>query len=495
LFNAMGSTATLTAINSTLTGNILSAGSTVDLNLLENSVLIIPEGGTVSATHTLLASGGTLAIPATYTLDSATLTSDGGAIRTLANTTFSHDVTLLAGGITLDSGPFASTFPAAFSGIGGLTKIGTGTLILAGQNAYTGGTNFNGGILAVVGNGHLGTGPLRFNGGTLEELTGGNLLENADIIMGSPFGGTFTGDPDTASVFRGTISGPGPFTKDGSGTLTILGDNSFSGGTTILDGTLVVGNLPGSHNEAEGISTALGTGNVLVDPGTLRTTSFQTGKPVIIQVHGDYTQKADGTLALGIGGTQPGQFDRVVVAGSANLAGTLQVFSLNNFHPSPGNEFGIFRNGGTRTGSFTLDDSLFNNANIPRELRPVAVELVAPNGVDLVYLKPGTPAPPVVEVPDPTTVQLTALFEIPFPGANIQRFNLDDRMTQIQRTIVPPPPAPAGKETVSKAPPAPAYQPGPRWGVWANGWGDFVNIDDAGLAHPNHSPNLGHHWL
>src|SRR5262249_49936801 len=82
-------------------------------------------------------------------------------------------------------------------------------------------------------------------------------------------------------------------------------------------------------------------------------------------------------------------------------------------------------------------------------------------------------------------------------GANIQRFNLDDRMTQIQRGLVsplpPPPPPPTGKETVGKEavgkeavgkeavgkePPPPVSEPGPRWGVWANGWGDFVNVDD-----------------
>jgi outer membrane autotransporter protein len=91
----------------------------------------------------------------------------------------------------------------------------------------------------------------------------------------------------------------------------------------------------------------------------------------------------------------------------------------------------------------------------------------------------------IVPLLDPTAEQLTALFEIPFSGANIQRFNLDDRMTQIQRTISPPPPAPVpylGKEAVGKAPPPPAYQPGPCWGVWANGWGDFVNIDDTSSA-------------
>jgi autotransporter-associated beta strand protein/predicted outer membrane repeat protein len=368
---------------------------------------------------------------------------------------------------------------------GSLLVPGMGTVILTGANTYSGGTFLNGGTLAVEGNGHLGTGPLTFKGGTLEDLTGGNLLSDVDIEL-APAGGTFLADASTTSALNGPISGPGSFTKAGPGTLILTGNNTFSGGTTINEGTLVVGVPAGSSSDT---SFALGTGNVFLNGGTLRTTSLDP-KPLIINVGGNYTQKADGTLALGIGGTQPGQFDRVVVTGSANLGGTLQVFSLNNFHPSPGNEFGIFRNSGTRTGSFTLDDSLFNNANIPRALRPVAVELVAPNGVDLVYLKPGTPAPPVVEVPDPTTVQLTALFEIPFSGANIQRLNLDDRMTQIQRTIVPPPPAPApptgketvGKETIGKAPPAPAYQPGPRWGVWANGWGDFVNIDDAGLA-------------
>jgi hypothetical protein len=65
-------------------------------------------------------------------------------------------------------------------------------------------------------------------------------------------------------------------------------------------------------------------------------------------------------------------------------------------------------------------------------------------------------------------------------------------MLQIQRSIVPPPPAPpappptgkeaVGKEAVGKGPPPPVYQPGPRWGVWASGYGIFGNVSDAGLA-------------
>jgi outer membrane autotransporter protein len=80
------------------------------------------------------------------------------------------------------------------------------------------------------------------------------------------------------------------------------------------------------------------------------------------------------------------------------------------------------------------------------------------------------------------------MFEIPFSGANTQRFNLTDRMTQIQRGstgfVSPiasaPPPAPTGKEIGKKEVVPPAFVPGPtnRWGVWVNGWGDWVNVND-----------------
>jgi outer membrane autotransporter protein len=80
------------------------------------------------------------------------------------------------------------------------------------------------------------------------------------------------------------------------------------------------------------------------------------------------------------------------------------------------------------------------------------------------------------------------MFEIPFSGANTQRFNLTDRMTQIQRgstgfvSAVPPTPAPipTGKEIGKKEVVPPALVPGPtnRWGVWVNGWGDWVNVND-----------------
>src|SRR5262249_7651571 len=89
---------------------------------------------------------------------------------------------------------------------------------------------------------------------------------------------------------------------------------------------------------------------------------------------------------------------------------------------------------------------------------------------------------------DPTAEQLTALYEIGFSGANTQRFKLDERFDGIQTGstgfVSNLPPAPAsvestgtGKSGVAKQP---VLQPTPenRWGVWANGWGDWVSVDN-----------------
>ena len=367
-------------------------------------------------------------------------------------------------------------------------------------------------------------------------------------LMGSP--GTLNfNHTSPAYVFSPTITGTGPgFPNIGvvnqlAGTTILTAHNDYGGGTNIRGGTLAAGVPDSDASTVAAGSFALGVGDVSVLGGTLRTTSLPTGipnvdtrNPLTINVGGNYTQAAGGTLALGVGGLDGSQYDHVQVGGNASLNGTLAVSSLNNFRPVNGNAFEVLHTNGTREGQFAqVSDSLNNNPNLQR------VNVYATNGVALLYLAvpgptpppgptptppPGpTPTPPPgptpsptpnpkppinVEVPiplppvdpaeplippkfllsslDPSVEQLTSMFEIPFSGANTQRFNLTDRMTQIQRGstgfVSPiasaPPPAPTGKEIGKKEVVPPAFVPGPtnRWGVWVNGWGDWVNVND-----------------
>ncbi|MGW1560065.1 phosphatase PAP2 family protein [Streptomyces sp. NPDC002144] len=82
-----------------------------------------------------------------------------------------------------------------------------------------------------------------------------------------------------ADSWRNDIDGDGGLTKRGTGTLTLTGHNTYTGGTVVKDGTLVAAS---SH--------ALGHGDVRVSGGTLR-----VQRPV--QVHGVYSQES-ATLAL-----------------------------------------------------------------------------------------------------------------------------------------------------------------------------------------------------
>jgi outer membrane autotransporter protein len=516
-----GTNSTWTNISSlVIGGNPSGPGGT---GLLE-----IINGGTVIAnTSMTIWNTGTLAVDANFTLTTPLLTVNGGTILTLADTTFPNSAALgntpSGSGIILDSNGFNSTFSGVYTGSGGLTKINAGTVILTGDSTYIGGTTISAGTL------QLG------NGGTTGSITG-DVTDNGTLVFNHGSGTT---------TFAGAINGSGSVVKLGSDALVLTANNTYSGGTTIEDGTIEVGTLVPADQP---VSTSLGTGNVFVDPGTLRTTSASTGVPLIIQVKGNYTQAAGGTLQLGIGGLQGEQYDHVQVGGNANVNGTLSVFSLNNFHPSAGNLFGVLRTAGSRSGNFSLvDDSQFNTKpNISPKLRLVDVELVASNGIILAYVaaaptpapsptppspgpspsptppSPGpsptpptpgpsptpipNPRPPIVEVIpdpippvnpdeppdrsfvlrelDPTAEQLTSMFEIPFSGANTRRFNLTDRMTQIQRGstgfVSPlPTPQPTGKETVLNAP-SPVFQATPEnhWGVWVNGWGNWVSVDN-----------------
>ena len=142
---------------------------------------------------------------------------------------------------TYNGQAYYGRFANDISGVGGLIKVGLGTLELAGTNTYAGGTAVLGGTLAVSRDANLGaagTG-LTLGGGTLEVLADG-FATARPITLAGP--GTLQIDVGTAT-FAGPIadgSQPGVLVKTGSGTAVLSAANTFTGGALVGTGTLAL---------------------------------------------------------------------------------------------------------------------------------------------------------------------------------------------------------------------------------------------------------------
>ncbi|MEM5439954.1 autotransporter outer membrane beta-barrel domain-containing protein [Paraburkholderia diazotrophica] len=117
-----------------------------------------------------------------------------------------------------------------------LIKTDLGTLVLNGNNTYTGGTDIQGGTVRVSSDANLGaaSGGLTLDGGTLE--TTANMTSARNVSLAST--GTFVTDPGTTLALDGTIAGSGSITKAGAGTLLLAGAGTQTGDTVIAAGTL-----------------------------------------------------------------------------------------------------------------------------------------------------------------------------------------------------------------------------------------------------------------
>lgn len=205
----------------------------------------------------------------TITLGSVqTFTAGGGSLTIAGNIGISNNALTI-------SGSNNTTLSGVVSGTAGIFKAGSGTLIFSGADTFTGGVTISAGSLLLSGgDNRLWTNSSVFvaSGSSL------NLGTNSQQLASLNGSGTVTGqssatltlDPSNASSFAGTITGGEAVAVIGSGTMTLSGSNSYSGGTTVS------GNLVASNASALGASTnslavmgSLNLGSQTITQGTV----------------------------------------------------------------------------------------------------------------------------------------------------------------------------------------------------------------------------------
>ncbi len=234
------------------------------------------------------------------------------------------------------------------SGYGTLTKTNSGTLTILATNDFAGPTVIGGGTLSVpiiansaipspLGAAAASPGNLVFNGGTLR-YTGPTAGTDHGATL-NPGGGTFeVSSSATTLTMSNVIVGSGTLAKTGTGSLALSAANTFSGGVTVTEGAVVLGNNAGF---GAGVITLDGDTNGAtlqfgISGGTLNNTLNVIGTNNFTVNNGNnavYSMTGDGTLTLNTGTTFSFTGDMTT------FSGTIAVGTITNprFYPSLGN--------------------------------------------------------------------------------------------------------------------------------------------------------------
>ena len=240
--------------------------------------------------------------------------------------------------------------------------------------------------LAIAGTANIG-GPLRISGGTLSagaltpgswtqlDFDNGTLnLTGSDLTVGvaGPLG------KDLTLVSGQTLNVSQTLAVQSGATLTVVGGLSAgtlanSGGLTFVDaqagdkhvdatinmlagGQLTVVGDVQFDGQLNGLTHVFGPGRTIVGG------DFAPGNsPAVVSFDGGFGVASTGTVQIELGGATPGsQHDQLVVAGDAQLGGTLELVLINGYTPTLGSTFTVLTSAGLNGTSFDtiLGDAL-----------------------------------------------------------------------------------------------------------------------------------------
>jgi fibronectin-binding autotransporter adhesin len=370
--------ASAATVNTTAGAINVSGPVTGSGNLTKEGAGVLKLSGANTNTGSTTIVNGTLQVGASNALsnNSAIAVGAGGSSATLDLNGFSDTVGALSGDATgvitnevagsavlsTSVGSGTSTYSgviqngAGGAGIVGLTKSGAGTLVLENaSNSYTGVTSITGGTLSVsqlanggvastigassnaasnlvINNGTLqytGTGVstdrlFTFNGATIDSAgTGAMNFTNTGALGAN---GNLTLRANTASgenTLASSISSSRAITKSGDGTWVLSGTNTYTSGTTILEGTLKLGannaasNSTGSNSMLKFGSSTAATNGILDMAGFNQVSGALSDNGSATAANAVITNNVDGTTSTMTVAARGGTFSGTIKDGGA----------------------------------------------------------------------------------------------------------------------------------------------------------------------------------
>jgi autotransporter-associated beta strand protein len=293
-------------------GNTDSMGS-----LAVQAGTLTVSSGTLSVTTSGGANAGSTGAGLVISGSGSTLAVAGGTVNTTGYVSVNSGGTL-----SISSGTFNSNLGEVLNGYasgngtvtlsGGLMNVGT---LRVTHGNGTGIVNLNGGLLKLYNFNYNGNGPgtVNFNGSTVQALNS----QTAFTALGNTYN-VLTGGAifDTAG-FNITIAAPlkagtpsGGLTKQGAGTLTLTTNNTYTGATTVTNGTLTLSGAAGTLSGTTGITVQ--GGGILID-GDNTTPANNNG----------VTDRIKNTAGLTLGGASGGGIFTMAFPSSGTHAQTL----------------------------------------------------------------------------------------------------------------------------------------------------------------------------
>jgi len=226
--------------NNNNTFNYDVSGVTTSIGVARTANTVRWLGGTASQPYGS-GGGGTVTMNGLLNAGTGTITlSVGSSTGKLAiGTNNGNELALTAG-----TGNITIAIPIANTGTntGSVAVLGQNTVISSGANTYTGTTTI---------------------GGTLQLNTGGTIASTANIVDN----GTLTNNHSDTLTINNVVTGTGQVKNTGSGTLTLTNTSTYSGATTITNGTIALSGT-GAINSSSGI-TINGSGAKFLQLGTV----------------------------------------------------------------------------------------------------------------------------------------------------------------------------------------------------------------------------------